>query len=112
MAGKNGGGKPDSHKGGTQAILERKPKVEKPRKYRVLLHNDDYTTMEFVVWVLQEVFHVTSGAATHLMLTIHRKGVGVAGVYTRDIAETKAAKVQELAAEHGMPLLCTTEPES
>ena len=93
-------------------LLPREPKAKNPRNYRVLLRNDDYTTMEFVVWVLQEVFHVTPAKATHLMLTIHRKGVGVAGVYSRDIAETKAAKVQELAAEHGMPLLCTTEPES
>ena len=111
MPGKKGDDNKQKQDGGTQAILERKPKLDEPRKHRVLLHNDDYTTMEFVVWVLQEVFHATPGAATHLMLTIHRKGMGVAGVYTRDIAETKAAKVLELASEHGMPLLCTTEPD-
>jgi len=79
--------------------------------YRVLLHNDDYTTMEFVIWVLQEVFHKTESQATHLMLTIHHKGMGVAGVYTRDLAETKVAQVTEFAREHGMPLLTTTEPD-
>ena len=79
--------------------------------YRVLLHNDDYTTMEFVIWVLQEVFHKTESQATHLMLTIHHKGLGVAGVYTRDLAETKVAQVTEFAREHGMPLMTTTEPD-
>jgi len=97
--------------GGNETVLERKPKTKKPKMYRVLLHNDDYTTMEFVIWVLQEVFHKTESQATHLMLTIHHKGMGVAGVYTRDLAETKVAQVTEFAREHGMPLLTTTEPD-
>ena len=94
-----------------KTVLERKAKTKKPKMYRVLLHNDDYTTMEFVIWVLQEVFHKTESQATHLMLTIHHKGLGVAGVYTRDLAESKVAQVTEFAREHGMPLLVTTEPD-
>ena len=97
--------------GGTETVLERKPKTKRPKMYRVLLHNDDFTTMEFVVWVLRDVFHKSEAQATHLMSTIHHKGQGVAGVYTRDLAETKEAQVMELAREHGMPLLVTTEPD-
>ena len=97
--------------GGTETVLERKPKTTRPTMYRVLLHNDDFTTMEFVIWVLREVFHKSESQATHLMLTIHHKGQGIAGVYTRDIAETKEAQVTDLAREHGMPLLVTTEPD-
>ena len=97
--------------GGRQTVLEREPKVQRPKLWRVILHNDDYTTMEFVVWVLQVVFHKDEAAANHLMLTIHHKGQGVAGVYTRDIAETKATQALELAEEHEMPLQCTTEPD-
>lgn len=98
-------------RGGTETVLDRKTRTKKPRKYRVLLHNDDYTTMEFVVSVLQSVFRKSETAANHLMLTIHHKGQGVAGVYSRDIAETKAAQVADLAEAGGMPLLCTTEPD-
>ena len=97
--------------GGNETVLERKAKTKKPKMYRVLLHNDDYTTMEFVIWVLQEVFHKTESQSSHLMLTIHHKGLGVAGVYTRDLAESKVAQVTEFAREHGMPLLTTTEPD-
>jgi ATP-dependent Clp protease adaptor protein ClpS len=97
--------------GGSETVLERKAKTKKPKMYRVLLHNDDYTTMEFVIWVLQEVFHKTESQASHLMLTIHHKGLGVGGVYTRDLAETKVTQVTEFAREHGMPLLTTTEPD-
>ncbi len=96
---------------GRETVLERRPKTQRPRLYKVLLHNDDFTSMEFVVWVLQNVFHKSETEATHLMLTIHHKGIGVAGVYTRDIAETKVQETLELAEEHGMPLLCTTEPD-
>jgi len=103
-----GKGKPG---GGQQTVLERDPKLKRPKLWRVILHNDDYTTMEFVVWVLQVVFHKDESAANHLMLAIHHKGHGVAGVYTRDVAETKAAQVMELAEENGMPLQCTTEPD-
>jgi ATP-dependent Clp protease adaptor protein ClpS len=87
------------------------PKVQVPRKYKVLLHNDDYTTMEFVVWVLQGVFHHTPASATRIMLHIHRTGIGVAGVYARDVAETRVEQVLKLAKEAGHPLQCTMEPE-
>lgn len=102
---------PNDPAGGRQVVLEREPKTKRPKLYRVLLHNDDYTTMEFVVWVLQYVFHKDEAAANHLMLAIHHKGKGVAGVFTRDIAESKATHVMELAEENGMPLQCTTEPD-
>ncbi|MCU0655673.1 MAG: ATP-dependent Clp protease adaptor ClpS [Polyangiaceae bacterium] len=88
-----------------------RPKVEKPRKYKVIFHNDDYTTMEFVVLVLVQFFHKSETEAMHLMLTIHHKGNAVAGVYSRDIAETKVAQVTSFAQEHGMPLKVTSEPE-
>jgi len=87
------------------------PKVNVPRKYKVLLHNDDYTTMEFVVWVLQNVFHHTPASATRVMLHIHRTGIGVAGIYGRDVAETRVEQVLTLAKEAGHPLQCTMEPE-
>lgn len=86
-------------------------KIEKPRKYKVLLLNDDYTTMEFVVHVLQTVFRLSQAQSTRVMLHIHRNGVGVAGVYTREIAETRVAQVHQLASESGHPLQCTMEPE-
>ena len=103
--------KPDEPRGGRVLVLDRKAKTKKPKMFRVVLHNDDYTTMEFVVWVLHQVFHLGDSEATHLMLTVHKKGKGIAGVYTRDIAETKSKNVQDLAKEHGMPLMCTTEPD-
>lgn len=93
----------------TRTNTERKTKP--PPMYRVLLHNDDYTTMEFVVQVLQEVFHHPVAVATRIMLSIHHRGVGVAGVFPHEIAETKATKVMELAREAEYPLLCTVEPE-
>lgn len=86
-------------------------RVEKPKKYKVLLLNDDYTTMEFVVFVLQKVFHHSQASATRIMLHIHNGGVGVAGIYTREVAETRVAQVQHLAREAGHPLQCTMEPE-
>ena len=91
-------------------VLERN-KVEKPKKYKVLLLNDDYTTMEFVVWVLQRVFHLSQAASTRVMLHIHNSGVGVAGLYTREIAETRVHQVLRLARDAGHPLQCTMEPE-
>src|SRR4051812_1069525 len=84
-----------------------KPKVERPRLYEVLLHNDDYTTQEFVVYVLMKFFHHDSEAATKIMLHVHTKGVGVAGVYTYEVAETKASQVVRFSREHEMPLECT-----
>jgi ATP-dependent Clp protease adaptor protein ClpS len=87
-------------------------KLERPRLWRVLLHNDDYTTQDFVVWVLQTVFHKPEGEAFTIMLSVHRTGLGVAGIYTRDVAETKLKLTKQLAEEHEYPLLVTMEPES
>ena len=92
------------------AIAER-PQVKRPRKYVVVFHNDDYTTQEFVVHVLMKFFHLDESAATRVMLHVHRKGYGIAGTFTRDIAETKASLVMDYAKEHGHPLRCTAEPE-
>jgi ATP-dependent Clp protease adaptor protein ClpS len=89
-----------------------RPKQAVPRRYKVIFHNDDYTTMEFVVIALMQFFHKSETEATYIMLTIHKKGSGVAGVYTKDVAETKCQKVTEFARDHGMPLLVTAEPES
>jgi ATP-dependent Clp protease adaptor protein ClpS len=86
-------------------------KLERPRMWRVLLHNDDYTTQEFVVWVLETVFHKPRAEAFAIMLSVHRSGVGVAGVFTRDVAATKVKATQRLAEEHEFPLLVTMEPE-
>jgi ATP-dependent Clp protease adaptor protein ClpS len=88
-----------------------KPKVDKPPRYKVVLHNDDYTTMEFVVLVLMRFFHKSEPEATHIMLSVHHRGHGVCGYYSRDVAETKVAEVSDFAREHGMPLKITAEPE-
>jgi len=86
-------------------------KNEEPKKFKVLLLNDDYTTMEFVVWVLMTIFRHSQASATRIMLHIHNSGVGVAGIYSRDVAETRVAQVHEVAKEAGHPLQCTMEPE-
>lgn len=86
-------------------------RTEKPPKFKVIIHNDDYTTMEFVIFILENVFRHTPASATRLMLAIHRTGIGVAGVYTREIAETRVDQTLSLAREAGHPLMCTMEPE-
>jgi ATP-dependent Clp protease adaptor protein ClpS len=91
--------------------LEDAPVSAVPRRYKVIFHNDDYTTQEFVIHVLQRFFHKNETEARHIMLTVHHKGLAVAGVYTKDVAETKAQQVMDAARENGMPLLLTTEPE-
>lgn len=85
--------------------------VERPKRYKVLMHNDDYTTMEFVVDVLIGVFRKSEAEAVRLMQTIHEKGKAVCGVYTKEIAETKVAETIELARSNGFPLRCTMEEE-
>jgi ATP-dependent Clp protease adaptor protein ClpS len=86
-------------------------KLERPRMWRVLLHNDDYTTQEFVVWVLETVFRKPRAEAFTIMMSVHRSGLGVAGVYTHDVAETKLRATQQMAEEQEFPLLVTMEPE-
>ena len=86
-------------------------KLERPRLWRVLLHNDDYTTQDFVVWILETVFHKPRGEAIEIMLSVHRSGMGVAGIYTHDVAETKLKVTRQLAEQHEFPLLVTMEPE-
>ena len=98
-------------KSGVATATRTKKKLQKPQLYKVLLHNDDYTTMEFVVAILYTVFHHGEVEATRIMLHVHRSGIGVAGVFTFEIAESKVQKVAELAREAGFPLLCTMEPE-
>jgi ATP-dependent Clp protease adaptor protein ClpS len=93
------------------AVAESAEKVDKPPLFRVLLHNDDFTTMDFVVWVLQSVFNMAEEQAIHVMLNVHVKGIGVAGVYTYEIAEMKVTRTTEMAREHEFPLLCTMEQE-
>jgi len=84
-------------------------KLELPPMYKVLLHNDDYTTMEFVVEILQQVFHKSPAEATHIMLLVHKTGLGVCGVFSEDIAETKVEIVHHLARKSGFPLRCSME---
>lgn len=92
-------------------LTESKEKVEKPPLYKVLLHNDDYTTMDFVVFILQNVFHKGGVEAEKIMLAVHNQGVGVAGVYQYEIAEAKVEKATNLARANDFPLLCTLEQE-
>jgi ATP-dependent Clp protease adaptor protein ClpS len=96
----------------TDTLVEDDPKVARARRYRVVFHNDDYTTKWFVVHVLQMFFHMDETAATALMLAVHRHGSGVAGVYTRDIAETKVVHVTEYARDNEMPLKVSAEPDA
>jgi len=91
--------------------VREKTKVEKPPLYRVLMHNDHYTTREFVVDVLRTIFHKSESEAVQVMLHVHHNGVGLAGVYTFEIAETKIKKVERLAEAHEFPLRLSMEPE-
>ena len=93
---------------GTATI--RKEKLQAPRMYKVLMHNDDYTTMEFVVLVLQKFFNKNGSEAQAIMLAVHTRGFGVCGVYTYEVAESKVAKVTKYARDNGHPLKCSTEP--
>src|SRR5688500_11175240 len=89
---------------------KREHRLAKPRMYRVLVHNDDYTTREFVVDVLRTVFHHSESEAVRIMLHVHYNGVGVAGIYTREVAETKIRTVEQLAKEREFPLRLSMEP--
>jgi ATP-dependent Clp protease adaptor protein ClpS len=94
-----------------ETATKSKEKLKKPPLYKVLLHNDDYTTQDFVVYVLTTVFHKSIEEAITIMLKVHMEGVGVAGIYSYEIAETKAEKVITLAREMEYPLLATVEEE-
>ena len=97
---------------GDVAVAPAKPKLKRPPLYRVILLNDDYTPMEFVVQVLEQFFGMNREKATQVMLAVHTKGKGVCGIYPQDIAETKASQVNESARESGHPLLCEVEPST
>ncbi|WP_374384473.1 ATP-dependent Clp protease adapter ClpS [Dongia sp.] len=96
---------------GVGTVVKAKPKTKKPSMYRVLLLNDDYTPMEFVVHVLERFFNKSREAATEIMLHVHHRGVGVCGIYTYEIAETKVSQVIDFARRHQHPLQCTMEKE-
>ena len=97
--------------GGTVTETKKEARLARPRMWRVLVHNDDYTTREFVVDVLRSVFRHSESEAVRVMLHVHYNGVGVAGVYTREVAETKIAIVEALAKEREYPLRLSMEPE-
>jgi ATP-dependent Clp protease adaptor protein ClpS len=96
---------------GTGIVTKTRPKTKKPSLYKVLILNDDYTPMEFVVHVLERFFSKAREEAVQIMLHVHRNGVGICGVYTFEVAETKVAQVIELARRHQHPLQCTMEKE-
>ena len=86
-------------------------KLQHPPMWRVLLHNDDYTTQEFVVYILETVFNKPQAEAFAIMMRVHQSGLGIAGIYTRDVAETKVKAARQLAEQNEFPLLVTMEPE-
>ena len=90
-------------------VTESRARLKKPPLFKVLLHNDDFTTMEFVVYVLETVFQKTDSDAVRIMLNVHNEGVGVAGVYTYEVAEMKCERVMQMARAQEYPLLCTLE---
>jgi ATP-dependent Clp protease adaptor protein ClpS len=97
--------------GGSLAVEEAKPKLKPPPRYKVVLLNDDYTPMEFVVEVLEYFFYLNRPQATQVMLSVHTQGKGICGVFTKDIAETKAAQVNQYARDNQHPLLSEIEPD-
>ena len=102
--------KDEQLEGGVATEQRRRVKAKKPKLFNVIIHNDDYTTMEFVVQILEGLFHHPPAAAAQIMLHIHNKGRGVAGTFPRDIAETKIAQVAQRAKQAGHPLKSTMEP--
>jgi ATP-dependent Clp protease adaptor protein ClpS len=111
QGGKRGGDDDRDGEGKTGLVTKTKPKTKKPSLYKVLLLNDDYTPMEFVVHVLEKYFSKGREEATRIMLHVHHKGVGICGVYTYEVAETKVTQVMDFARQHGHPLQCTMEKE-
>ncbi len=105
----SGGDKPGG--GDADVALETRPRTKRPPMYKVMLLNDDFTPMEFVVMVLERFFAMNHAQAFELMLTVHKKGLAVVGVFSHEIAETKVTQVMQLAREHQHPLQCTMEKE-
>jgi len=105
----DGGGGDDEGRSGTAIITKTKPRTKKPNLYRVLLLNDDYTPMEFVIHVLERFFHKSREDATRIMLHVHHHGVGECGVFTYEVAETKVTQVMDFARKHQHPLQCVME---
>jgi ATP-dependent Clp protease adaptor protein ClpS len=105
------GNKPEDGQPGTGVVEKVRPDVKRPQLYKVVLHNDDYTTMEFVVNILESVFSKTPAEAHRIMMQVHCNGHGICGVYTYEVAETKVALVHEQAREHGFPLRASMEEE-
>ena len=102
----------DNNNGADTGVVTRvKPKTKKPSMYKVLLLNDDYTPMEFVVYVLERFFNKQSEEATQIMLHVHQRGVGICGVYSYEVAETKVTQVMEFARQNEHPLQCTLEKD-
>lgn len=102
---------PKGDDGDVAVVLETKPKTAKPPMYKVMLLNDDYTPMEFVVHVLERFFQIGHAQAVEIMLTVHKKGLAVVGVFSHEIAETKVAQVMDFARRNQHPLQCTMEKE-
>ena len=111
MSGDNDGQNQDDGQKQHGLVLKTRPKTQKPAMYKVLLLNDDYTPMEFVIMVLEKFFGLTHQESFELMLTVHKKGLAVVGVYSREIAETKVTQVSDMAQRHEHPLQCTMEKE-
>lgn len=105
-----GAGTPDDSGQDGDLVVQQRKAVRRPRLYKVLLHNDDFTTMEFVVEILVRYFRKSRVEATRVMLEVHHRGIGVAGVFTYEVAETKVAQVTAEARQHGMPLKCSVDP--
>lgn len=103
--------KPDDADGDVGVVVKAKPKTKRPSLYKVLMLNDDYTPMEFVVYVLERFFNMNHASAVDIMLTVHNKGVAVVGVYPFEIAETKVTQVMDCAHSNQHPLQCTMEKE-
>ena len=96
---------------GPGVVVKTKPKTKKPSTYKVLMLNDDYTPMEFVVHILERFFKKSRQQAIHIMLHVHQRGVGICGVYTYEVAETKVTQVMDFARQHQHPLQCTLEKD-
>lgn len=106
------GPRPDRDRdGGTQTLARPEQQTKRPKLYRVVMHNDDFTTQEFVIHVIVYYFRKDPTEAAALMLQVHTKGKAIVGLYTKDIAETKSEQVMDYARDHGHPLMLTVEPD-